>query len=311
MAIWLGNAGAIRLQRAWQNEVYDHITPTGTNLELRRFGFEDGVTGITTGDRVQFKRVDDDGNAVNELLDFVDASAWADGKQHNDGAWYCHVDNVGGVRLYGTWEAAIKNDTRQAYLLNKPSGRYRVSYKNANANENCLAQTSSWTLNTNRETVDVSGLGDQFRKQFSSLISGSGTIECLFDYAYHRGNADCDVDYKKELPVFMHKLAIRQEVGSNFTGMFLMRQANALPLDELLHPKDMEKELFYLCECVITNVATELSPTELIRSSIDFITTGQIDLLYGLPSNYLLKEDNDFLLQEDDSGILLSAGDFS
>ena len=81
MAIWLGNAGAIRLKRAWQNEVYDHITPTGVNIELRRFGFEDGATGILTGDRVQFKRVDENGNAVTELLDFVDPSGWIDGVQ--------------------------------------------------------------------------------------------------------------------------------------------------------------------------------------------------------------------------------------
>ena len=76
MAIWLGNAGAIRLKRSWQNQVFDYITPTGVNTELRRFGFEDGITGITTGDRVQFKRVDENGQAVEDLLNFVDASAW-------------------------------------------------------------------------------------------------------------------------------------------------------------------------------------------------------------------------------------------
>ena len=311
MAIWLGNAGAIRLKRSWQNQVFDYITPTGVNIELRRFGFEDGATGILTGDRVQFKRVDEDGKAVPDLLDFVDPSAWIDGKQHNDGAWYCNVDNVGGVRLYDSWDHAIRNDLNYALKLNKPSGRYRVSYKNANTNENCLAQTSSWTLNTNRDTVDVSGLGDQFTKQFSGMISGSGTIECLFDYDYHRSQDDCDVEYDKELPVFMHKLAIRQEVGSNFTGMFLMRQAYAMPITDIIESKDMGKELFYLCECVVTNVATELSPTELIRSSIDFITTGPIQLLYGLPSHYLLQENDDLLLQEDDSGILLNAPDYS
>ena len=201
MAIWLGHAGAIRLKRSWQNQVFDHITPTGVNLGLRRFGFEDGITGITTGDRVQFKRVDDDGYAVNEPLDFVDPSAWMDGKQHNDGAWYCHSDSVGGVRLYSTWEAALKNDVSKAHQLNKPSERYRVAYKNANGNDNCLAQVTDWTLNTNRETADVSGLGDQFRKQYSGMISGSGTIDCLFDFDYHKNEFDCDADYDRELPI--------------------------------------------------------------------------------------------------------------
>lgn len=310
MAIWLGNAGAIRLKRSWQNQVFDYITPTGANLELRRFGFEDGITGITTGDRVHFKRVDENGNAVEDLLDFVDASAWIDGKQHNDGAWYCHADSVGGVRLYNTWAQALRNDPSTAFELNKASERYRVAYKNANGNDECLAQITSWTLNTDRDTVDVSGLGDQFRKQFSGMISGSGTIECLFDYDYHLNQENCEVDYDKELPIFMHKLAVRQEVGSTFTGMFLMRQAHTMPIAELVDPSRAANELFYLCECVVTNVATELAPTEIIRSSIDFVTTGKIELLFAYPPDHLLADDGGVLLQQDDTELNLNALDF-
>ena len=162
--------------------------------------------------------------------------------------------------------------------------------------KNCLAQVTSWTLNTNRDTVDVSGLGDQFRKQFSGMVSGSGTVECLFDYDYHRSQEDCDNDYDKELPIFMHKLAIRQEVGSTFTGMFLMRQAYTMPIADLVDRERVGNELFYLCECVVTNVATELAPTEMIRSSIDFVTTGKIQLLFAYPADQLLQEDGDGLL---------------
>ena len=307
MAIWLGNAGAIRLKRSWQNEAYDYITPTSANTALRRFGTEDGVSGILTGDRVQFTRVNEDGKPVKDLLDFIDASAWKDGKQHSDGAWYCHADQVGGIRLYETWEAAIRDDVAEAYQLNTASERYRISYRITNKAENCLAQTTNWTLNTNRETADISGLGDQHRKQFSGMISGSGSIECLFDYQYRMCRSDCSDDYALELPVYMHALAIRQEVGSTFTGMFLMRQAYAMPIQDIVESKDMGRELFYLCECVITNVATALSPSEMIRSNIEFVTTGQIQLLYGLPASYLLQENDDKLLQEDDSGILLGA----
>ena len=310
MAIWLGSAGAIRLKRSWQNQVFDYITPTGVNVGLKRFGFEDGITGITTGDRVQFKRVDENGKAVEDLLDFVDASGWLDGTQHNDGAWYCHADSVGGVRLYDRWEHALRNDPAFAIELNKASERYRVAYKNVNTNENCLAQVTSWTLNTNRDTVDVSGLGDQFRKQFSGMVSGSGTVECLFDYDYHRSQEDCDNDYDKELPIFMHKLAIRQEVGSTFTGMFLMRQAYTMPIADLVDRERVGNELFYLCECVVTNVATELAPTEMIRSSIDFVTTGKIQLLFAYPADQLLQEDGDGLLSQDDSDLNLNALDF-
>jgi hypothetical protein len=39
------------------------------------------------------------------------------------------------------------------------------------------------TLNTDRETIDATSLSDKFRKQYSAgIISGSGSIDCLFDY---------------------------------------------------------------------------------------------------------------------------------
>ena len=90
-----------------------------------------------------------------------------------------------------------------------------------------------------------------------------------------------------------------------------MRQANSMPLDAIIDDSDMRKELFYLCECVVTNVATALSPSELIRSDIDFVTTGPIQLLYGIPASYLLQENNDRVLQETDFGILLEDPDQS
>ena len=283
MSIWIGNAGAVRLRRLWQSDVYDRIDKNSCNLPLRRFGFVDGITGIITGDKIQIRRVDEEGRPVQDLLDFIDASAWHDDQQHNDGAWYCHCDSVGGVRLYSSWADSLENDVNKAHKLNEPSGSYRVAYELFNPDEHCLAQTASWTLNTNRDTVNVSALGDEFVKQHSTMISGSGTVECLFDYDYHRSQSTCEIDYDLELPVYMHKLAIRQEVGSTFTGVFIMRQAYSMPIEGIVEPKDMGRELFYLCDCVVTNVATELSPTELIRSTIDFVTTGKIQLLYGFP----------------------------
>lgn len=310
MAIWLGNAGIVKLQRSWQNEVFDHITPGGVNPGQRRFGFEDGVTGITTGDRIQFKRVDEDGKPVEEPLDFVDPSGWIDNVQRNDGAWYCSSDSVGSVRLFDKWEDALTNDPAKAIELQAPSERYRVECKNANGNEHCLAQITSWTLNTNRETADVSGLGDQFRKQYSGMISGSGSIECFFDYDYHVQHG-CEKNYEQELPVFMHKLAVRQEVGSTFTGLFLMRQSSTVPIDSFVDPDRMEDELFYLCDCLVTNVATELSPTAMIRSTIEFVTTGKIQLLYAKPAEQLMLEGGGGLLLQDDRELSLNALDLS
>lgn len=41
--------------------------------------------------------------------------------------------------------------------------------------------TRSWTLNVTKETLDVTDHGDSFRKFVGSLISGSGTVELIYD----------------------------------------------------------------------------------------------------------------------------------
>ena len=83
-----------------------------------------------------------------------------------------------------------------------------------------------------------------------------------------------------------------------------------MPISDIVDRERMKNELFYLCECVVTNVATDLAPTELIRSSIDFVTTGQIQLLYSFPPDHILTEGGISLIQEDDSELLLNALDY-
>jgi hypothetical protein len=54
-------------------------------------------------------------------------------------------------------------------------------------------------------------------------------------------------------------------------------------------------------------VATELIADQPIHSKISFVTTGPIRLLFDLPSDYLLQEQDpqDKVLQESGFGILL------
>ena len=44
-----------------------------------------------------------------------------------------------------------------------------------------IAGTRSWSLTTTKETLDTSVHGDTFRKFVGSMISGSGTVELVFD----------------------------------------------------------------------------------------------------------------------------------
>ena len=44
-----------------------------------------------------------------------------------------------------------------------------------------IVGTRSWTLNISKETLDVTDHGDTFRAFVGSMISGSGTVELVYD----------------------------------------------------------------------------------------------------------------------------------
>lgn len=307
MAVWLGEAGGIRLERAGGERVYVTVSQSDVDLTARRFGFDRPVTALITGDAVWIRRIDENGAPSTQLLDFVDPTGWGDNKQYSDGQWFVNVDAIGGVRLFSSWAKAIEGRLADAVMLAVPAAAMRVSLQVESGGERCLAQTVSWTLNTNRETADVTSLGEGWRKQQGTLVSGSGSLDCLFD----PGLRSCDGNEYAEASIYLHHLVMRQEIGARFKGVFLLKSTDGRPLGSELLRADARSELFYLCDCVVTEVACELEPTQAVHSKIDFVTTGPIQLLFGRPSDYLLKEqDANRILQESGFGILLeTSGD--
>jgi hypothetical protein len=306
MAIWLGTGGGMRLDRLASEQVYAYIVPADVDAGERRFGLDKAKSCFITGDLVWIKRVDENGQPVDALLDFVSASGWPDGQQHSDGQWYVNVDAIGGMRLYRDWRTALEGGATNAIELVEPSESYRISLQTqVTDGERCLAQTVSWELNTNREVADISSLGDGFRQNMAVMVSGSGSLDCLFD-ALPDACGD-DMDYERS--VYLHQLVLRQEIGATFTGVFLLKRSGTLPItvEEQYRPR----ELFYLCDCVITQVASEVNTEDIIHSKIDFVTTGEIKLLYSQPLSYLLQEQPpmDRVLQESDFGIVLETVD--
>ena len=306
MAVWLGSAGGLQFSRAASGRMYANIQPSDVDAAAQRFGFDRPVTSLITGDSVWFRRVDAEGKPAAGPLDFVDATGWLDGVQHGDGRWFVHVDAIGGIRLYHTWSAALKGSLAGAVLLATPSGSYRVSVEVEDSSAECLAQTISWELNTNRSVADVTSLGEGFQRQVETLVSGSGSVDCLFD----TNSRACDEAYpdeNTEASMYLHQLVLRQEIGARFKGVFLLKQIDALPLNALLDKQEAARELFYACDCIVTEVAVALEAGDAIHSKIQFVTTGAIQLLYDFAANYLLQEQapNDKVLLESDFGILL------
>ena len=305
MAIWMGTDGGIRIARTATEQVFANISTTDVDISRNRFGLDKSVTNLfSTGDRVEITRVDANGQPDTANLDFVAADGWPDSTQHPDGTWYCNVDLVGGIRLYKRWDEALANSPDKAVSLVTPSGRYRLGLRVVQGDDRCLARTVSWTLNTNRNVADITSLGDGFQKQMATLVSGSGDIDCFFDVLPGICNGDSG---DEELSQYLHRLALRLEIGSVFTGIFLIKQAGCNPIFND-NQTVLERELFYACDCVITEVGVEINTEGAIHSQISFVTTGEIKLLYSFPASYLLQEtapDEDRVLQESDFGVLL------
>ena len=56
-----------------------------------------------------------------------------------------------------------------------------VQFDAAGSSNATIVGTRSWTLNVTKETLDVTDHGDTFRSFVGSMVSGSGTVELVYD----------------------------------------------------------------------------------------------------------------------------------
>ena len=56
-----------------------------------------------------------------------------------------------------------------------------VQFDAAGSSNATIVGTRSWSLTTTKETIDTTKQGDTFRSFVGSLISGSGTVELVYD----------------------------------------------------------------------------------------------------------------------------------
>lgn len=305
MAVYLGTSGVVQFARSSEGYFRSMLDPGDVNDGENRFSFDFPNGTFLSGDRLTITRINPDGTRSPDPLDFVDPSGWGDGNRHPDGAWYVHVDTLGGLRLYRSWGEALSGSGSTAIPLNPPSGSYLISVEPEDAPMNCLGQILDYSLTTQRGSIDVTSLGDAFAESVSGLISGGGSIQCLWDW---RPSA-CGIG-AVETAHYFHQLVLRQQLGSEFHANFFIKQDGARPEDEELPSLAMRTALFYDAKCIVTNVAMAFSPTDALRTTIQFATTGEIQLRYGLPSAYLiLQEDSSKISLEDDRGFLAQETD--
>ena len=93
----------------------------------------------------------------------------------------------------------------------------------------------------------------------------------------------------------MAQLILRTQQGADFSGIFYIYKDG----------NNTKNNVYYEAECCVTNVAVSVTAAEVIETRIDFVTNGVIALKTGDTPGYLLQEDDDKILQENESPILL------
>ena len=286
MTVFLGAHGTVKLRRnAGQqvNQITDNINPADVNTVLNRIGFDTSLDNLLTGDRVDIVTTDPRG------LECFAASAWQSATVEPEISTYVNVNAAGGLRFFPTFADAVNNNRAVEFTVYAFTGApIPIKYSIRDISYNTLGNVVSYQLNTDREALDSTTLSDKFRNQYAAgLISGNGTIDCLFDYTTQN---------EQETPLLMLQLIQRLDIGSEFDCAFYLTDAEITPTTQTV---------FYQVTAMVTRAGVEVNSNDVIRCAVDFVTTGEIRLLVGRPADYILKEDNDRIVLEQSLDFLL------
>ena len=100
---------------------------------------------------------------------------------------------------------------------------------------------------------------------------------------------------------YLSELILRLEEGAVFSGNFVLNYNSD-------NKRNENRFLYYECDkCVITSVAVTVDPSDVLRTTIDFVSSGPFQLRYSTLPGFLLIEGitraDDLLLQETDEGL--------
>lgn len=295
MGIYLGNIGNIEITRkSLEGSKQSLVNPSDVNASRNRFSFDFDEDYLITGDYVEIRATD------GTNLDFVSASGWGNGEVQPSGAWYVFVDELGGIKLYDNFDDSLEGSIAGNIALANINRDIPIDVVVSERSSRLLACVTDYELNTNREAIDITALSDQYRQQYSSLITGSGRLTAQWDY----------VNESNSEPVhYLMQLVLRTEIGSAFGAKFYIKSQDTDAAAGSFAPTQFNDALWWEFDAIVTNSATSFAPGDIIVSTIDFVATGPIRLRARTgPARRLLQEAGDPILLEQ-GGYLLLEGD--
>ena len=293
MGIYLGNIGSIELTRkSLEGDKESIVNPSDVNAARNRFSFDFEEGYLINGDLVEFATTD------GTDLDFIDATGWEAGVVQPSGNWYVFIDELGGIKLYDNFDDSLEGSSVGLVPLNAIARNIPIRVTIRDRDSRLLANVTEYELNTSRETVDTTSLSDEYRQQYSSLITGSGRLTAHWDYT--------NVGGSEPVHYLMH-LVLRTEVGSTFHGKFYVKASNTTAQTGDFYAAQINDALWWEFDALVTNSAVSFTPDSLVVGTIDFVATGPIRLRARTqPQRYLLQESGDKIeLEQDPTSYLL------
>ena len=296
MGVYLGNIGNIEITRkGGESDLFSVVNPSDVNAGRDRFSFDFDEGSLISGDLLEITATD------GTDLDFVDASGWANNTVQSSGNWYVFIDELGGIRLYDNFDDSLEGSTAGLVPLVTIARDIPIRVRVRDRDRRLLALITEYELNTNRETVDLTALGDQYRQQYSSLITGSGRLTAQWDYVN---------EVNKEPVHYLMQLVLRTEIGSSFHAKFYVKSSDTDAAGGSFTATQFNDALWWEFDAIVTGSATSFAPGDVIVSTIDFVATGAIKLRARTTvSRKLLQESGDPLLLEQGGYYLLEGED--
>jgi hypothetical protein len=288
MGVYLGEIGQVELTRkSLEGSKESLVNPSDVNATKNRFSFDFDEGCLITGDLVEIQSTD------GTNLDFVSTAGWANATVQSSGNWYVFIDELGGIKLYNTFDASLDGGADGLIPLNTISRNIPIRVTVRDRDSRLLASVRSYELNTTRETVDITVLSDEHRQQYSSLISGSGTIDAQWDYV--------NIDDKEPVHYLM-QLILRTEIGSSFHAKLYIKAESTGAQAGQFAPSQLNDSLWWEFDAIVTGSAVDFAPGSLVNARIEFVATGPIRLRARTQlRRYLLQESGDKIALEQDA----------
>lgn len=289
MTFFAGHTGAVLLRRSSQASSFNTvITNDDVNTTLNRVGFDGSLENLATGDRITISTDD------ARKLAFLPASTWpVVNTLQSSVTLFINVNLYGGLRFFRSFQAAVNNDRAQELSVIAFTGSpLAVTVEVEDLNFNVLGSVTNFDFQTEREAIETTSLSDKFKQQYSAgLISGSGSLDALFS------TSDTD---NRETSLLLLQLIQRIEIGSAFEAQLFITNENVY---------GNNLDVYYQFDAVITRAGVEVASDGIISTSIDFLSTGEVQLKVGIAPSKLKLQNGGYMLLENFGGTTIGEED--